>query len=163
MNSILVLNGPNLNLLGTREPDIYGAGTIADLEASCIAWGKALDLSVACHQSNQEGILVDHIHAARRDHQGIVINAGAFTHTSIALLDAIRAVAVPTIEVHISNIHGREAYRQRSYIAEAALGAIAGFGFDSYRLALEALARHLSAAGSEGSGQPPNRQVQTDG
>jgi len=149
MTSILLLNGPNLNLLGAREPDIYGATTLADLEDNCRRWGTTLGLAVSCAQSNHEGELVDHLQAASPAHAGVIINAGALTHTSIALLDAIKAVALPTIEVHLSNIHGREDFRHHSYIAQAAIGVIAGFGIDSYRLALEAMARHLSTADNE--------------
>lgn len=146
MTSILLLNGPNLNLLGTREPDIYGATTLAELEELCRGWGEKVGLAVSCAQSNHEGELVDALQAASGTHAGIVVNAGAFTHTSIALLDAIKGVALPTIEVHMSNIHSREEFRHHSYIAQAAIGVVAGFGIDSYRLALEAMARHLSSA-----------------
>jgi len=146
MTSILLLNGPNLNLLGTREPDIYGATTLAELEELCRGWGEALDLSVSCAQSNHEGELVDQLQAARTTHAGVIVNAGAFTHTSVALLDAIKGIALPTIEVHMSNIHSREEFRHHSYIAQAAIGVVAGFGIDSYRLALDAMARHLSSA-----------------
>ena len=152
MQSILLLNGPNLNLLGSREPEIYGAATLAELDDMCRRWGAELGLDVDCRQSNHEGELVDLIQGAASRCNGIVINAGAFTHTSVALLDAVRAVDLPTVEVHLSNIHAREPFRRRSYIAQATLGAIAGFGTDSYRLALQALALHLSATGSKGSG-----------
>ena len=148
MQSILLLNGPNLNLLGSREPEIYGAATLAELEDMCRRWGADLALNVDCRQSNHEGELVELIHRAASGCSGIVINAGAFTHTSVALLDAVRAVALPTVEVHLSNIHAREPFRRQSYIAQAALGTIAGFGADSYRLALQALALHLSANGA---------------
>lgn len=149
MTSILLLNGPNLNLLGTREPDIYGATTLAELEELCRGWGEAVGLAVSCTQSNHEGELVDALQAARANHAGIIVNAGAFTHTSIALLDAIKGVGLPTIEVHMSNIHSREEFRHHSYIAQAAIGVVAGFGIDSYRLALEAMARHLSSASGD--------------
>ena len=152
MQSILLLNGPNLNLLGSREPEIYGAATLAELEDMCRRWGAELGLDVECRQSNHEGELVDLIQGGADRCNGIVINAGAFTHTSVALLDAVRAVDLPTVEVHLSNIHAREPFRRRSYIAQAALGAIAGFGTDSYRLALQALALHLSATGLKGGG-----------
>ena len=151
MHSVLLLNGPNLNLLGTREPEIYGAATLPELEEKCRRWGADLGLDVDCRQSNHEGELVEFIHGAASGHRGIVINAGAFTHTSVALLDAIRGVALPTVEVHLSNIHARESFRRHSYIAQAALGAIAGFGTDSYRLALQALALHLSTTDSPGA------------
>ena len=152
MHAILLLNGPNLNLLGSREPEIYGAATLAELEDMCRRWGADLGLDVDCRQSNHEGELVDLIQGAAGRCNGIVINAGAFTHTSVALLDAVRAVDLPTVEVHLSNIHAREPFRRRSYIAQAALGAIDGFGTDSYRLALQALALHLSATGSKEDG-----------
>ena len=149
MHTILLLNGPNLNLLGSREPEIYGAATLAELEEMCRNRGAELGLDIDCRQSNHEGELVELIHRARDGYRGIVINAGAFTHTSVALLDAIRAVDLPVVEVHLSNIHARESFRRQSYIAQAALGTIAGFGADSYRLALQALALHLSVAASK--------------
>ena len=152
MHAILLLNGPNLNLLGSREPEIYGAATLPEIEENCRRWGAELGLDVDCRQSNHEGELVELIHGAADRCSGIVINAGAFTHTSVALLDAIRAVGLPTVEAHLSNIHARESFRRQSYIAEAALGVIAGFGMDSYRLALQALALHLSANDSPGGG-----------
>ena len=154
MHTVLLLNGPNLNLLGSREPDIYGAATLAEIEEKCRSWGAELGLDVDCRQSNHEGELVELIHGAAGRCSGVVINAGAFTHTSVALLDAIRAVGLPTVEVHMSNVHARESFRRRSYIAQAALGAISGFGADSYRLALQALALHLSATGSPTTGSP---------
>lgn len=147
MRKILVLNGPNLNLLGTRQPEIYGSVTLKDVEDLCIAHGKSIGLSVSHLQSNHEGALVDAIHAARGVYGGLVLNAGAYTHTSIALLDAISSVELPTIEVHLSNIHARESFRHKSYIAKAALGQICGFGAQSYVLALDALASHLNDGG----------------
>lgn len=146
MRSVLVLNGPNLNLLGIREPEIYGATTLTDLDALCRQWGSDLGLAVDCAQSNHEGAMVDLLQSARTGSDGVIINAGALTHTSIALLDAIKGIALPTIEVHISNVYSRENFRQRSYVAQAAIGVIAGFGIDSYRLALDAMARHLSGS-----------------
>jgi 3-dehydroquinate dehydratase-2 len=143
MLSFLVLNGPNLNLLGTREPGVYGTTTLADIESLCRATADELSVGVAFLQSNHEGALVDAIHAARGTHDGIVFNAGAYTHTSVALRDAISATNVPTIEVHLSNVHAREAFRHRSMIAPVVLGQIAGFGPDSYRLALRALKLRL--------------------
>lgn len=143
--SILVLNGPNLNLLGQRQPDVYGTTTLADIEEMCQAEARRLGVTVVFHQSNAEGALVDHIHAARGVHDGIVLNAGAYTHTSIALMDAISSVALPVIELHLSNIHAREAFRHRSYIARVAIGVICGFGANGYKLALEAMAAHLQA------------------
>ncbi len=138
MTSILVLNGPNLNLLGTRQPEIYGATTLAEIEDICHKAGAINGASVSCLQSNHEGELVEAIHGARGVHDAIVINAGAYTHTSIAIMDAIKSVGIPTIELHLSNIHAREAFRQRSYIAPVAVGQICGFGAEGYRLAIEA-------------------------
>lgn len=143
MTSLLILNGPNLNLLGTREPDIYGADTLADVEADCHAYGKNKGISVACLQSNHEGALVDAIHAAKGTHAGIILNAGAYTHTSIALHDAIAGTQVPTIELHLSNVHAREEFRHHSYIARVAVGVICGFGAEGYTLAMDAMIRHL--------------------
>ncbi len=141
---VLVLNGPNLNLLGLREPGIYGSATLADIEELCRVTGERLDLEVDFRQSNHEGELVDFIHAARTTARGIAINAGAYTHTSIALHDAIRAVGLPTVELHLSNVHARESFRHHSYLAPAATGVICGFGPRSYVLALEALAGLLA-------------------
>ncbi|MEW9921785.1 type II 3-dehydroquinate dehydratase [Marimonas sp. MJW-29] len=143
MPSVLILNGPNLNLLGTRQPDVYGATTLADVENMCAAAAEVLGLSIAFEQSNHEGTLIDHIHAAKSSHGGIVLNAGAYTHTSIALMDAIASVELPVVEVHLSNIHARETFRHRSYIAPVALGQICGFGAKGYVLALEVLAERL--------------------
>lgn len=139
MTSILILNGPNLNLLGTREPETYGAATLADVEALCAKTAALFGAQVACVQSNHEGALVDAIHAAKDVHAGIVLNAGAYTHSSIALHDAIKGVALPCIEVHISNVHAREAFRHHSMIAPACRGVIAGLGIQGYDLALRAL------------------------
>ena len=144
MTSVLILNGPNLNLLGTRQPEVYGATTLADVEQMCRDAAKPLGLTVAFAQSNHEGTLVDQIHAAKNSHVGIVLNAGAYTHTSIALMDAIASVELPVVEVHLSNIHAREAFRHKSYIAPVALGQICGFGAKGYVLALDALAEHLA-------------------
>lgn len=143
MSSVLVLNGPNLNLLGTRQPEIYGSATLADVEELCARHGTARGLAVTCLQSNHEGALLDAIHAAKGVHGGIVLNAGAYTHTSIALHDAIASVELPVVEVHLSNIHARETFRHHSYIAPVALGQIAGFGTFGYVMALDALASHL--------------------
>lgn len=145
MPSVLILNGPNLNLLGTRQPDVYGATTLADVETMCRAAGERLGMSVAFEQSNHEGILIDQIHAAKTSHDAIVLNAGAFTHTSIAIMDAIASVELPVVEVHLSNIHAREAFRHKSYIAPVAVGQICGFGAKGYILALEALAERLAS------------------
>jgi 3-dehydroquinate dehydratase-2 len=141
---VLVLNGPNLNLLGLREPGIYGSATLSDIEELCRVTGDRLGLDVDFRQSNHEGVLVDFIHEARTTARGIAINAGAYTHTSIALHDAIRAVALPTVELHLSNVHARESFRHHSYLAPAATGVICGFGPRSYVLALEALAGILA-------------------
>jgi 3-dehydroquinate dehydratase II len=138
---VLVLNGPNLNMLGKRQPDIYGRETLADVEKACRAEATRLGLTVEFVQSNHEGVLVDHIQAAREKNSGIVINAGAYTHTSVALLDALNAAELPAIEVHISNIYRRESFRHHSYISAAAVGVIAGLGSEGYLLALQALAR----------------------
>lgn len=144
MPSILILNGPNLNLLGTRQPEVYGSATLADVESLCQEVGARLGFTVDCAQSNHEGVLIDHIHAAKGTHAGIVLNAGAYTHTSIALMDAIASVELPLVEVHLSNIHAREPFRHRSYIAPVALGQVCGFGIQSYALALQALEQHLA-------------------
>jgi 3-dehydroquinate dehydratase-2 len=143
MTSILILNGPNLNLLGTRQPEVYGHTTLADIEALCMDAAKSLGCSMAFEQSNSEGALIDAIHAARGKYDGIILNAGAYTHTSIALMDALASVEIPTIEVHLSNIHAREEFRHTSYISKVALGVICGFGVKGYPLALKALTEHL--------------------
>ncbi|MEL6317213.1 MAG: type II 3-dehydroquinate dehydratase [Pseudomonadota bacterium] len=140
---MLILNGPNLNMLGLREPEVYGHDTLEDLEAACRARGEALGLSVDCRQSNHEGALVDWIQEAREGADGLVLNAGAYTHTSIALRDALAAAQTPTIEVHLSNIHARESFRHRSLTAGLAIGVIAGLGAQGYLLALEALATRI--------------------
>ncbi|MGO1120922.1 type II 3-dehydroquinate dehydratase [Rhodovibrionaceae bacterium A322] len=140
---VLVLNGPNLNLLGTREPEIYGHETLADLEAACLKDGEALGLNVSCKQSNHEGELVSWIQQAKGTQDGLILNAAAYTHTSVAIMDALQAVDLPVIEVHLSNIHQRETFRHHSYVSKVALGMICGLGSDGYRLALSALARKL--------------------
>lgn len=142
--SILILNGPNLNLLGTRQPEVYGSTTLADVEAMCAEKAKALGIVIDFRQSNHEGTLVDLIHEAKGKHDGIVINAGAYTHTSVALLDAIASVELPVAEVHISNIHKREEFRHRSYISKVSLGMICGFGPYGYVMGIDALINHLS-------------------
>ncbi|KZX91825.1 MAG: type II 3-dehydroquinate dehydratase [Sulfitobacter sp.] len=141
MASVLILNGPNLNLLGTRQPEVYGKTTLADVEALCAAEAARLDLEMQFAQSNHEGALIDLIHEARGQHAGIILNAGAFTHTSIALMDAIASVELPVVEVHLSNIHARESFRHTSYIAPVAIGQICGFGVHGYVLAIQALQR----------------------
>ncbi len=146
MTSVLILNGPNLNLLGTRQPEVYGKTTLHDIEAMCAARCDALGLEMAFAQSNVEGALVDHIHAAKGTHDGIILNAGAYTHTSIALMDAVSSVEVPTIELHLSNIHAREDFRHTSYIAKVAVGVICGFGARGYTLAIDAMHDHLERA-----------------
>lgn len=141
--NILVLHGPNLNLLGRREPQIYGSTTLEQIDALLTEEAAQLGVTISCRQSNQEGVLVEAIHEAWGKQQGILINAGAYTHTSIALRDALTAVKIPAVEVHLSNIYQREAFRHHSYIAPVAIGQISGFGVESYRLGLRALVCHL--------------------
>ncbi|MEX0338646.1 MAG: type II 3-dehydroquinate dehydratase [Arenibacterium sp.] len=143
MHKALILNGPNLNLLGTRQPEVYGSTTLKMVEEMCRDHGKTIGIEVSCFQSNHEGALIDAIHAAKGVQDGIILNAGAYTHTSVALMDAIISVEVPTIEVHMSNIHAREAFRHTSFISKAVVGQICGFGTQSYVLALDALAAQL--------------------
>ena len=140
---LLILSGPNLNLLGTRQPEIYGSITLADVHHSLSLEAQKLDVNLSCWQSNIEGNLVEKIHSARELCQGIVINAGAYTHTSIAIRDALSAVELPTVEVHLSNIYKREQFRHHSYIAPVAIGQISGFGANSYILGLQALVTYL--------------------
>lgn len=147
MPAILLLNGPNLNLLGTREPGLYGSATLADVEARCRAVAERLGHTLEAFQSNHEGALVDRLHEASQRHQrgellGVVFNAGALTHTSVALLDAINGIKpTPVIEVHISNVHAREAFRHHSFLSPAAAGIVVGFGIDGYELAIDGLHR----------------------
>lgn len=137
---ILVLHGPNLNLLGTREPDIYGAKTLAEIDSELTSYAATCSVEVEIHQSNHEGILVDLIHAAAGSGaSGLIINPGAYTHTSIALRDAIVGTGLPAVEVHLSNIHARESFRSKSFIAPVAVGQVSGFGAMGYRLALDGL------------------------
>ncbi len=137
---ILILNGPNLNLLGLRQPEVYGDATLADVEQSCTVLAHELGLTVGFHQSNHEGQIIDWIHEARETAAGLILNPGAFTHTSIAILDALNAFDGPVLEVHISNIHRREAFRHHSYVSLRADGVIAGFGTEGYTLALRRMA-----------------------
>ena len=136
--TVFVLNGPNLNMLGKREPGIYGAKTLADIEAECMATGQELGINVDFRQSNHEGVLVDWLHEAHDKADAVCINPGAYGHTSIALHDAIRAIATPVIELHLSNIHAREEFRHKTWTAPAMKGIICGFGAQSYTLALRA-------------------------
>lgn len=139
--SILILNGPNLNMLGVREPQVYGAATLQDIEAICTETAEELDVVIDFRQSNHEGDLVTWIQEARASHDGIIINAGAYTHTSIALLDALKLSDLPVIELHLSNVFAREEFRHHSYISPVATGVIVGLGPDGYALALQAIAR----------------------
>lgn len=143
MTSILILNGPNLNLLGQRQPEVYGTTTLDDVETLCRSKANELGVEIVFEQSNSEGTLINMIHAAKDTHDGIILNAGAYTHTSIALMDAISSVELPVIELHLSNIHAREPFRHVSYIAKVAIGQICGFGPAGYPLALEAMHHHL--------------------
>lgn len=151
-SSVLVLNGPNLNLLGTREPDIYGNETLADIQAKVERRGRERGLAVNFRQSNAEHELIEWIHAAKGSADGIILNAGAFTHTSIAIADALSGVALPVVEVHLSNIYKREPFRHHSHISRVAEGVICGFGSDSYLMGVDAmasiLARRLAATGA---------------
>ncbi len=149
--NVLVLNGTNLNLLGTREPAVYGHTTLADVEALCVAAGAERGASVECRQSNHEGVLIDWIHEAGVRHRagqlaGIVMNPGAYTHTSVALHDAIKGTGVPLIEIHISNVHARESFRHHSWLSPVAAGIVVGFGVDGYVLAIDGLLRKARQA-----------------
>lgn len=145
--ALLVVHGPNLNLLGTREPEVYGRDTLADIDARLAAQAAAAGVALASFQSNHEGALIDRIHAARLDGtRFILINPGAYTHTSIALRDALAGVALPFIEVHLSNVHRREAFRQHSYLSDLAVGVICGLGAQGYELALQAALKRLDPA-----------------
>lgn len=144
MASVLILNGPNLNLLGTRQPEVYGDTTLGDIESMCAKHGQAIDMGISFEQSNHEGVLVDAIHNARGQHDGIILNAGAYTHTSIALMDAIASVELPAIELHLSNVHAREEFRHTSYIAKVCVGIICGFGAQGYKLAMDAMKAQIS-------------------
>lgn len=142
---IYILNGPNLNLLGQRQPEIYGRETLADVEAACAALGKTLGVEVKLFQSNHEGVIIDTIHEARQKAAGIVINPGAFTHTSVAILDALNTFEGPVIEVHISNVHKREAFRHHSYVSLRAEGVIAGLGTEGYQAGVRRIAQLVAA------------------
>ncbi|MEO0486330.1 MAG: type II 3-dehydroquinate dehydratase [Pseudomonadota bacterium] len=144
MASLLVVNGPNLNTLGTRQPEIYGAATLADIEASCRAEAAKFDCDLSFMQSNDEGALVDAIQSARGRHEGLILNAAAYTHSSIAIRDAVLVSELPMVEVHLSNTYKREAFRHQSYLSDIAIGVIMGFGATSYTLAVRAMAEHLA-------------------
>ena len=140
MKSILILHGPNLNLLGRREPEVYGDWALDDINAELVSVGQDLGVQVRCFQSNSEGELIDALHEAREWAAGVVFNPGAYTHTSVALRDAISAIEIPVVEVHLSNVYAREEFRHKSLLAPVCLGKIAGFGWRSYVLGLQALA-----------------------
>jgi 3-dehydroquinate dehydratase-2 len=142
--SLLMVNGPNLNLLGTREPQVYGSTTLAEIEQQASAQAKAAGATLSCFQSNHEGELIDRIHAAKQEGvEAILINPGALTHTSVALRDALAGVAIPFIEIHISNIYRRESFRQHSYLSDLAAGVICGFGVEGYGIAIEFAVKKL--------------------
>ena len=145
---ILVLHGPNLNLRGVREPDVYGATTLAQIDAALVAQAKDAGCELLSFQSNHEGELIDRIQAARDEVDGMLINPGGLTHTSVALRDALAGVELPVVEVHLSNVFARESFRHHSYVSGVAVGVISGFGASSYRLALEAILGHLRSGSS---------------
>jgi 3-dehydroquinate dehydratase-2 len=147
---LLCLHGPNLNLLGSREPGIYGSSSLEQIDGALRQQASALGAAIDCFQSNHEGALVDRIHQARGTVRGILINAGAYTHTSIAIRDALLGVAIPYVELHLSNVHAREPFRHHSHLADKALGVVCGFGPMSYQLALEGLVQHLRCAAAAG-------------
>jgi 3-dehydroquinate dehydratase II len=149
LRTVFILNGPNLNLLGVRDPSVYGRDTLADIEERCLARAAALDLQVEFRQTNHEGQLVDWIQEARESAEGIILNAGALTHTSVAVLDALSAAGLPVIEVHLSNIFRRESFRHHSYVSLAANGVICGLGAQGYELALDAVASLIEAEAVE--------------
>ena len=145
---LLLINGPNLNLLGQREPSLYGPSTLKTIEADLVNRAKSMNVELETFQSNSESELIERIHHALGSIHGILINAGAFTHTSIAIRDALLATKIPFVEVHLSNIHAREAFRQQSFLADCAIGGVLGFGEDSYQLALQGLIMHLNKKNS---------------
>jgi 3-dehydroquinate dehydratase-2 len=150
-SSVLVVHGPNLNLLGQREPEVYGRQTLVDLDASLVALGERLGLAVRCRQANGEGAIIDFLHEASRDlFDGVVINPGGYTHTSVAIADALRAIGIPAIEVHLSNLYAREPLRHCSVTGAACQGVIMGLGTSSYHLALHHLASRLAARSAAG-------------
>ena len=149
MPTVFILNGPNLNLLGVREPATYGYDTLADVEQRCLARAAALDLTIDFRQTNHEGQLVDWIQEARESAEGIILNAGALTHTSVAVLDALFAAGLPVIEVHLSNIFRRESFRHHSYVSLAANGVICGLGAKGYELAVDAIASLIEGESGE--------------
>ena len=155
---ISVINGPNLDLLGVREPGRYGTRSLADIEALVRARAAELGVKVEWSQSNHEGVLVDAVHALRGAADGAVVNAAGYTHTSVALRDALLAVAVPFVEVHLTNVFAREPFRHQSLLSDVAVGVVAGFGADSYLLGLEALVRHLSAGRKRAARRPARRR-----
>lgn len=144
MPSMLILNGPNLNLLGQRQPEVYGRTSLSDVKEACERHGSSIGYDISFEQTNFEGGLVEEIHKARGVHSGIVLNAGAYTHTSIAIMDAVYSAEVPTVEVHLSNVHAREEFRHKSYLVRACVGQIAGFGLHSYLLGMDAIHSHIS-------------------
>lgn len=143
MTSLLVLNGPNLNLLGKRQPEVYGSTTLNEIEAMCQAHATLRAISLSFAQSNHEGVLIDAIHEAGDSHDGLILNAGAYTHSSIGLMDAIQSVDIPTVELHLSNTHARESFRHKSFLSKVAVGIICGFGPKGYILAIDAIIDHL--------------------
>tara|TARA_B110000014_G_scaffold246750_1_gene219730 strand:+ start:495 stop:929 length:435 start_codon:yes stop_codon:yes gene_type:complete len=143
MLNVLVLHGPNLNLLGTREPDVYGTDTLADIDSQLTALAEELKITICIKQSNSEEVLIESLHSSREWANGVLFNPGAFTHTSVALRDAIAAIDIPVVEVHLSNIHARESFRRDSLLAPVCIGSISGFGTKSYMLGLQALKTHM--------------------
>ena len=143
MLNVLVLHGPNLNLLGTREPDVYGTDTLADIDSQLTALAEELKITIRIKQSNSEVVLIESLHSSREWANGVLFNPGAFTHTSVALRDAIAAIDIPVVEVHLSNIHARESFRRDSLLAPVCIGSISGFGTKSYMLGLQALKTHM--------------------